>query len=33
MIRGALREIWLWAAVGDVDIVVRHMHGGGRCVE
>ena len=27
VIRGALREIWLWAAVGDVDVVVRHMPG------
>ena len=27
VIRGALREVWFWASVRDVDIVVRHMPG------
>ena len=27
LIRGALRELWYWAATRDVDIVVRHIPG------
>ena len=27
LIRGALHEIWYWAATRDVDIVVRHIPG------
>ena len=27
LIRGALREMWYWAATRDIDVVVRHIPG------